>query len=130
MVNSGVIYAASIASLGNNGGTVLTLPDTSCQYWEFRISAKYAAVAATTGIQVAIQTSPDNSTYTNYNLGATVPKLSTGTNLGSLVFRVVAGGQEFGQTSPPVFNFVKVTLTNTDTANAAIVVLDYYGHKE
>jgi hypothetical protein len=123
MVNSAVVFAASIAASGNSGNINIPVPDPLIECHEVRISGKYAAVAGVTGLQVALSTSPDNVTYTAAP-GPASQIQSSGTSIGSLTIRVSRD-----RVSGPI-NFIRTVVTNLDATNAAVVMVDYLGSKQ
>lgn len=82
------------------------------------IAAAYAATVAT-GLGYVIQTSPDNSTFTNFLALATIAP-AFGSQL-SPVVSVPVDGPGVAPGGP--INYVRVNLTNGESSNAATVAI-------
>lgn len=115
------VYLASIAASGNSGAQVFTNPDYSNEYFEVRVTAKYAAVAATTGVSVAVTVTLADGAGTQSFPAFVVPGV---VGLSSNSIRV--GSRSING----MVASISVTATNTDATNAAITAIDVTAHKE
>jgi hypothetical protein len=112
----------SIASSGT-ANHVISIPQGT-QEVLINVSALYAAVAATSGISVTLDTSVDGSTY----VAAATPGVTVApaaTVLGNGTILVKLGDSPHCIESHRHFDTVKVLLTNLDATNGATVVVSH-----
>lgn len=112
----------SIDSLGSvaasgNVSTTISLPQGT-QKLAIVLGVEYAAVAATSGVTVALQTSVDGTTFVTANETAAEIKPAAGV-LGTETLSIQLGDSPFRLDAPSRLAAVKLTLTNTDATNAA-----------
>ena len=129
MLLSVIQKVASIASSGNLTVTIpfaYQVPAAITEFapinrMEVRVSAIYAAVAGTSGINVQLSYSLDGSTYTN--IGPVLAVSPAATALGS-VAGMVGDIAQLGRVVS-----VKALITNTDATNVVEVVVDSMAHR-
>ena len=116
------VYLASIA-LSANSGNIDTAADVLAEYYEVLVSAKYAAVAGTSGISIQTYYSTDGTTFVQNPASAQV--LAPAANvLGSLSIRVGS------KSTLGTIQKIRVKLTNLDGTNAAVCTVSLISHKE
>jgi hypothetical protein len=120
-MTSSVYFVGSIAASGNSGAIVIT-PDESVEYFEFRVSAKYAAVAGTTGVQMVV-----TLTYLGGQANVVLPTVVAPGTAGVVTSAVIRSTTK--SFNGPISS-ISVTLTNLDGTNAAPCALDVQSHKE
>lgn len=114
-----------LESLALSGTANVTIPvPQNTQNLTIAVSAQYAAVAATSGIQAAFSTSVDGTTF----VAATEKDLvltpaATVLGQGKVTFRL--GNDPYRLDEPSYLNSIKVTLTNLDATNAAVVTVGH-----
>lgn len=110
----------SIALSGTASATIAVPQGT--QQLSITVGCEYAAVAATSGITVALQTSVDGTTFVNAVETMAELKPAAGVvGTGNVVIRL--GDDPYRVDAANRLNSVKVTLTNTDATNAASYVI-------
>lgn len=113
-MNSSTVYTKSIAASGTDN-IVYAVP-AQTRVHEFAVITNYAAIAATSGIQVVTQISSNGgSSYVSSGLPAQIslPIAATQLGQGSVVVRL---GQYVGNVT-----HIKLLLTNLDATNASVV---------
>lgn len=116
---SAVIHSIdAVGSMALSGTASVTIPvPAGTQNLVVEVGAKYAAVAATSGVTVAVQTSVDGTTFVNAK--ETMPEIQpAATVLGTGSMTIRLGNDPFALDFPSYVNSIKVTLTNTDATNA------------
>lgn len=125
MADSAIHSVDLLASVALSGTASVTIPvPKGTQILTVRLSAQYAAVAGTSGMQAAFQTSTDGSTYgaageTNLVVAPAA------TVLGSAATTFRLGQDPFRLDNPSNLNSIKVNLTNLDGTNAAVVAVSH-----
>ncbi len=114
-----------LESLALSGTASVTIPiPANTQNLTVAVSAQYAAVAATSGIQAAFLTSVDGTTFVAANeKNITVAPAATVLGQGKVTFRL--GSDPYRLDEPSYLNSIKVTLTNLDATNAAVVAVSH-----
>ena len=110
----------SVAASGTASATI-TIPQGT-QQLNLTVGCEYAAVAGTSGITVAVQTSVDGTTWVNAKEVAAELQPAAGV-VGSETIVLRLGDSPYRLDAPSHLNSVKVTLTNTDATNAASFVI-------
>jgi hypothetical protein len=124
-ISAQLVYVGSIASTGT-ASAIIPIPrgaglQTGIQSVELTLASVYAAVAGTSGVTFSYQFSSDGVTYSAANVGNTVVKNGAGVRTDGTamiaidnVLKVFTGG--------PI-NFIKVNISNADTANASVTAV-------
>ena len=113
-------YIASIA-LSAGSGNIDVTADPDAEFYEVYVTAKYAAVAGTSGASIVCSYSLDGSTFVALPAQVLAP---AATVVGFLPIRVG------NRTILGVLNKIRTVVTNLDGTNAVIVCVGHLAHKE
>jgi len=128
-MSANAVSLAQFGSVASTGSATVVIPVPSgVMDVELVLGAIYAAVASTTGTTFAFQYSPDNSTWTNANVNSVLVKNGAGVRADGTATLFINNVLKTWSNGP--INYIKVTITNADTANAvqtAVLALFHTG---